>query len=107
MSTTTLTLPLSSIFTPPPDCASSWTYEGPYYNDETNGVLMQNLLQYDIDTTCFPSSWLQYGRAGTIAQLYSPGWCPVGYSTAQEGVNGATTTAVCCLRCVAPLSDIL
>ena len=89
---------MTTIFTPPASCISSWTYEGTYYNTDPGGVLIQNMYAEDFDTNCWPDGFKGSGRADIDVQVYSPGACPVGYSTAQLSFDGATTTAVCCMR---------
>lgn len=59
---------------------------------------MQRVLAESLDSDCYPLSFIQAGRAGTTDQLYSPGVCPDGYTSAQTNNAGATTTVVCCLR---------
>ncbi|QSS52583.1 hypothetical protein I7I53_08273 [Histoplasma capsulatum var. duboisii H88] len=87
-------IPLTTVFTPPSSCSSSWTYEGSYYNSVTGGLLIQNVFASH-DFNCFPPSFEGSGR-GQNQQVYSPGFCPVGYtSPAATTVNGVTT-AVCC-----------
>lgn len=93
----TTTLAMSSIFTPPASCSSSWTYEPQGANDVPNGLLMQNVVANDnADPACFPSGYSQYGRVRpTIA--YSPGYCPGGYTSADLVIHSSATTAMCCL----------
>ncbi|PGH10409.1 hypothetical protein GX51_00168 [Blastomyces parvus] len=87
-------IPLTTVFTPPSSCSSSWTYEAEYYNSVTGGLLMQNAVS-SRDPNCFPPFFEGSGR-GQIEQVYSPGFCPEGYtSPAATTVNGVTT-AVCC-----------
>lgn len=94
-STTTETVPLTTIFTQPTDCSTHWTYEGTYFNSWPRGILMQNVASESLDSTCFPSGWQGYGRAYTV-QVFSPGACPVGYSTVTSISGDDTTTAICC-----------
>ncbi|KAJ5687102.1 hypothetical protein N7536_009721 [Penicillium majusculum] len=92
----TTTLAMSSIFTAPASCSSSWTYEPQGANDVPNGLLMQNAATKDnADPACFPSGYSQYGRIRpTIA--YSPGYCPGGYTSADLVIHSPATTAMCC-----------
>ncbi|CAI7609169.1 unnamed protein product [Penicillium palitans] len=92
----TTTLAMSSIFTAPASCSSSWTYEPQGANDVPNGLLMQNAVANDnADPACFPSGYSQYGRIRpTIA--YSPGYCPGGYTSADLVIHDPATTAMCC-----------
>ncbi|RAK97578.1 uncharacterized protein BO80DRAFT_414231 [Aspergillus ibericus CBS 121593] len=85
---------LSSIFTPPASCSTAWTYEGSYYNQISNGLLLQNAVY--IDSSCFPAG---FGNAGRVAygSIYSPDWCPEGYTSPQVNIAGTATTAVCCI----------
>lgn len=100
MAESTTTDPLTTIFTPPATCVSHWTYEGEFYNSISGGLLIQDVLQAYPDTDCFPTDFSANGRAPAVAQVYSPGACPIGYSTAENFYNGAVTTAVCCLTYV-------
>jgi len=95
MSDTTQTTALTSVFTPPASCSSSWTYEAQTYNSVTGGLLLQNALQ-EIDPACFPSGYSGYGRAPFTTYVFSPGVCPSGYTTAAENLDGGTLSAVCC-----------
>ena len=97
MATQTLT-GLTTIFTPPSSCSSSWTYEMEFYNSIPGGLLLQNALSVSIDTDCFPSGFAYEGRVPDPIEVYSPGACPAGYATATESFNGDTTLAVCCQR---------
>ncbi|KAJ5181493.1 hypothetical protein N7449_011640 [Penicillium cf. viridicatum] len=92
----TTTLAMSSIFTAPASCSSSWTYEPQAANNVPNGLLMQNAVANDnADPACFPSGYSQYGRIRpTIA--YSPGYCPGGYTSADLVIHNPATTAICC-----------
>ncbi|KAJ9489921.1 hypothetical protein VN97_g3359 [Penicillium thymicola] len=92
----TTTLAMSSIFTAPASCSSSWTYEPRAANNVLNGLLLQNAVANDnADPACFPSGYSQYGRIRpTIA--YSPGYCPGGYTSADLVIHSPATTAICC-----------
>ncbi|KAL2371872.1 hypothetical protein BDBG_07399 [Blastomyces gilchristii SLH14081] len=87
-------VPLTSVFTPPSSCSSSWTYEEAYYNSVTGGLLMQNAFNKR-DPNCFPPFFEGIGR-GQIQQVYSPGYCPQGYTSPVATTNNAVTTAICC-----------
>ncbi|KKZ67812.1 hypothetical protein EMCG_06522 [[Emmonsia] crescens] len=87
-------IPLTSVFTPPASCSSSWTYEGEYYNSVTGGLLIQNAFNKR-DTNCFPPLFEGTGR-GQIQQVFSPGYCPDGYTSPAATTNNGVTTAVCC-----------
>lgn len=92
----TSTIPLPTIFTPPPSCSSHWTYEASIYNGINSGILMQNAFQTGLDTGCFPSGFKGNGR-GYETQVFSPGACPHGYGTQSPYlVDGVVTTATCC-----------
>ncbi|KAL2871592.1 uncharacterized protein BJX67DRAFT_166568 [Aspergillus lucknowensis] len=92
------TAPLTSIFTPPPECSTSWTFERSAYNGVENGLFVQNVVSTDLDTSCFPSGFNQVGRATTDDTFFSPGACPAGYTTNTGATTVAsTTTASCCL----------
>ncbi|KAK6429116.1 hypothetical protein LTR95_014739, partial [Oleoguttula sp. CCFEE 5521] len=92
----TVTIPLTTIFTPPASCNTLWTYEGAYYNSITGGLLIQNALEGKLDEACFPTGFDAAGRAPSVTQVYNPGACPNGYRTAGNTFNGLTTTAICC-----------
>ncbi|KLJ11386.1 hypothetical protein EMPG_09691 [Blastomyces silverae] len=87
-------IPLTSVFTPPSSCSSSWTYEGEYYNSVTGGLLMQNAFNTR-DPNCFPPFFEGTGR-GEIQQVYSPGYCPQGYTSPAATTANGVTTAICC-----------
>jgi hypothetical protein len=106
MATSTISLPLTTTFTPPSSCSSSWTYEAEYYNSVPGGLLLQNALATPLDTDCFPSGFSNNGRASS-RQVYSPGFCPVGYTSPVVIQGGYVTTAVCCLKCVMKLEFTL
>lgn len=100
MSTSTDTMTgITTIFTPPEDCKTSWTYEAESYNGVTGGLLIQIVNENDFATSCFPDGFEGYGRQ-PIVQVYSPGVCPSGYATQGESDVGGTTTGICCQRCV-------
>ncbi|KAL4946092.1 hypothetical protein BDV06DRAFT_159755 [Aspergillus oleicola] len=88
------TFSMTKIFTPPEACATSWTYEPEQANEVSGGLIIQNALTFE--PTCFPSSFSQVGRM-EASRIYSPGWCPVGYTSADVAVDGDITTAICCL----------
>jgi hypothetical protein len=69
-----------------------------FYNSIPGGLLLQNALSMDVDTTCFPSGFVYNGRVAYPIEVYSPGACPAGYTTAAESFNGDTTLAVCCQK---------
>lgn len=102
--TSTTTIPLTTVFTPPTQCATDWQYEPSAYNDEFNGLLLQNVVS--VVSSCFPTGFAMSGRA-QVPQVYSPGWCPVGYTSADVHIDGKTTSAVCCYSYVTSLSVIL
>ena len=57
-------LPLTTIFTPPSSCGSSWTYEGSYYNSVSGGFFIQNALDNPVDTDVYPlASMVGAGKA--------------------------------------------
>ncbi|OJD26472.1 hypothetical protein ACJ73_02148 [Blastomyces percursus] len=87
-------IPLTSVFTPPSSCSSSWTYEEAYYNSVTGGLLMQNAFNTR-DPNCFPPFFEGTGR-GQIQQVYSPGYCPQGYTSPVATTVNEVTTAICC-----------
>ncbi|KLJ08217.1 hypothetical protein EMPG_16339 [Blastomyces silverae] len=93
----TTQIPLTTIFTPPASCSSSWTYEPSEANLVLGGLLVQNAATSDnADPSCFPSGFNQYGRK-TAATVFSPGYCPMGYTSADVDIERSLTTAVCCL----------
>ncbi|PWY87551.1 hypothetical protein BO70DRAFT_332532 [Aspergillus heteromorphus CBS 117.55] len=85
---------LSTIFTPPAECTTRWTYEGSAYNQISNGLLLQNAVA--VDWTCFPGGFSNTGRVA-YGSAYSPDWCPYGYTSPQVDIVGTATTAVCCI----------
>ncbi len=97
MSTTTLA-GLTTIFTPPSSCSSSWTYEAEFFNSFSGGLLLQNALSKYLDSECFPTGFDCAGRAPDTINVFSPGACPMGYTTATESFSSGTTLAVCCQR---------
>jgi hypothetical protein len=97
-STSTTTVALTTIFTPPSSCISSWTYEAELYNTVPEGLLIQNDLSQSLDTACFPTGFIYNGRVPDPIEVFSPGACPVGYTTATESFSDGTTLAVCCQR---------
>ncbi|KAL4801797.1 hypothetical protein BDV18DRAFT_164607 [Aspergillus unguis] len=95
----TITAPLTSIFTPPAKCSSSWTFEASAYNDVKGGLLLQNAIQPSLASDCFPSGFNQAGRDMTDVAVLSPGACPEGYTTNTRATTiDGTTTASCCLN---------
>ncbi len=95
MTTITVSNVLTTRFTPPATCTTLWTYEAAGYNSISRGLLIQNALDVQPDTDCYPLGFLGIGRAPST-QIFSPGACPLGYKTAGNTYNGPTTTAVCC-----------
>ncbi|ODM24288.1 hypothetical protein SI65_02004 [Aspergillus cristatus] len=91
--TSTTTIPLTTVFTQPTRCTTDWQYEPSAYNNVPNGLLMQNVVS--VVSSCFPTGFAMVGRA-EVPQVYSPGWCPVGYTSADVHIDGKTTSAVCC-----------
>jgi hypothetical protein len=95
--TPTSFIALTTIFSAPERCGSSWTYEPSSYNANPSGLFIQNAVA-SFDSDCWPPSFAHNDRAevlGTV-QVYSPGYCPIGYTTALVA-PGDTTTATCCL----------
>ncbi|PLB47692.1 hypothetical protein P170DRAFT_426923 [Aspergillus steynii IBT 23096] len=89
------TLAMTTRFTPPTDCATSWTYEPYSYNSVApSGLIMQNCNS--IVRSCFPSGFAGEGRKAP-GQIYSPGYCPMGYTSADVAIKGPVTSAICCL----------
>lgn len=94
----TITNPMSAVFTPPSSCSSHWTYEAQSANSISGGLLLQD-AQFDRpDTSCFPTGFGGWGRAPSFIQIFSPGACPIGYTTANNNFNTEATTAICCPR---------
>ncbi|KKK15457.1 hypothetical protein ARAM_005775 [Aspergillus rambellii] len=86
--------PMTSIFTPPAACSTFWTYEPEAANNIPDGLLLQNAATFV--SSCFPSGFNNIGRVqGT--RVFSPGYCPMGYTSGDFAVGGSTTTAICCL----------
>ncbi|KAJ5135059.1 uncharacterized protein N7515_004337 [Penicillium bovifimosum] len=91
------TLAMSSLFTPPASCSKSWTYEPQQANNVPSGLLLQNAAPSDgADPDCFPSGYSKFERTEPTI-IYSPGYCPVGYTSATLAIRGPVTSAVCCL----------
>ncbi|KAL4991442.1 hypothetical protein BDW68DRAFT_151967 [Aspergillus falconensis] len=85
---------MTEVFTPPAACATSWTYEPEGANNVDGGLMMQNAAT--LVSSCFPSNFGHVGRIeGSL--IYSPGYCPVGYTSADVVVDKEETTAICCL----------
>lgn len=97
-SSTNPPIPMITVFNPPASCSSAWTYEAEIYNQVPSGLLIQNALPNFPDVNCFPAGFTQNGRVpGNINQVFSPGACPSGYTTAAINVvNNGVTTATCC-----------
>jgi hypothetical protein len=89
-------VPLLSVFTPPSSCSSHWTYEASHYNGVSGGLLIQNAIPTHPDGDCFPPGFAGAGRVPHDDQIFSPGACPSGYSTAALFQSSETTSATCC-----------
>jgi hypothetical protein len=48
--------------------------------------------------SCYSTSFDGFGRAPSFVQVFTPGACPVGYTTAVQRYAQSITTAVCCKR---------
>ncbi|CAG8296191.1 unnamed protein product [Penicillium olsonii] len=93
---TITTLAMSSRFTAPASCSNSWTFEPSGANGISNGLLLQNAHASDnADPACFPSGYSQYER-NQPSIVYSPGYCPGGYTSADLVIHDPITTAICC-----------
>ncbi|CAG8184193.1 unnamed protein product [Penicillium salamii] len=93
---TITTLAMSSRFTAPASCSNSWTFEPSGANGISNGLLLQNAHASDnADAACFPSGYSQYER-NQPSIVYSPGYCPGGYTSADLVIHDPITTAICC-----------
>ncbi|PYI09852.1 hypothetical protein BO78DRAFT_467656 [Aspergillus sclerotiicarbonarius CBS 121057] len=91
---TITTLAMSTVYTPPAGCSNSFTYEDQLANNVKNGLLIQN--DAAPMASCFPSGFTHTGRIIETDLVYSPGWCPVGYTSANMIISEAVTTAICC-----------
>ncbi|RAK97948.1 uncharacterized protein BO80DRAFT_413601 [Aspergillus ibericus CBS 121593] len=91
---TITTLAMSTVYTPPAGCSNSFTYEDQLANNVKNGLLIQN--DAAPMASCFPSGFTHTGRIIETDLVYSPGWCPVGYTSANMIISQAITTAICC-----------
>ncbi|PLB37064.1 uncharacterized protein BDW47DRAFT_132454 [Aspergillus candidus] len=92
----TTTLPMIEIYTAPSVCSSSWTYEPPEANNVSEGLLLQNAAPSDdTNNDCMPTGWGNRGRVPP-QQIYSPGYCPHGYTSADVAIQPPVTTAICC-----------
>jgi len=94
----TVTSPMSAVFTPPSSCSSHWTYEPPSENSVSGGLLIQAAQFRFPDTPCYPTGFGGWGRAPSFFQVFSPGACPTGYTEANNQYNKEVTSAVCCPR---------
>jgi hypothetical protein len=84
---------MDAIFTPPSPCSTSWTFEPEGANSVESGLIIQNAVTFA--SFCFPSGFDHVGRMqGSL--IYSPGWCPIGYTSADVAIDGPVTTAICC-----------
>jgi hypothetical protein len=92
---TTTTVPMTTIFTPPRSCSHHWTYEAQMYNGNVGTLLLQNAVGVDED--CFPPGMYASGRAWQL-QAFSPGVCPHGWTAPAVMNNRGTTTSICCER---------
>ncbi|KAF4769885.1 hypothetical protein HAV15_011679 [Penicillium sp. str.  len=88
----TTTLAMSSIFTAPASCSSSWTYEPQGANDVPNGLLMQNAATKDnADPACgYTSADLVIHSPATTAMC-----CPSHFSYYEELRDSSTTFGGC------------
>lgn len=101
-----VTIPMTARFSPAADCIRHWTYEGSDYNQITGGLLIQRAGTSVQDQSCYPGG-LGTGRAPDTFELFSPGACPVSYTTAKSGIRADVTTAVCCPRYLLKTSCVL
>ncbi|KAK1147849.1 hypothetical protein N8T08_000362 [Aspergillus melleus] len=102
---TITTLAMTTRFTAPKDCATSWTYEPKSYNDVApSGLVMQNCNK--VVSSCFPSGFAGEGRK-IPNQIFSPGYCPMGYTSADVAIKGPLTSAICCLSDYSYTSSIM
>ncbi|KAL4787120.1 hypothetical protein BJX76DRAFT_354529 [Aspergillus varians] len=83
---------MTAIFAPPSPCSTSWTYEPKDANDVDGGSVIQNAVTFA--HLCFLSNFSQVGRR-QASLIYSPGWCPMGYSSADVAIDGEVTTPIC------------
>ncbi|KAE8376928.1 hypothetical protein BDV26DRAFT_293610 [Aspergillus bertholletiae] len=92
--TVTVTIiPLTTIFTPPPDCSNSWTFAPISSGSAVNGILLKNAVS--VVSSCYPPGFSNTGTA-MATHVFSPGHCPMGYTSADITINGPATTATCC-----------
>ncbi|PIG90075.1 hypothetical protein AARAC_001932 [Aspergillus arachidicola] len=101
MQTTTITgsttitiaiVPLTTVFTPP-DCSTSWTLASTGPDSLVNSILLQNAISHV--TSCYPPGFSNTGRA-MATHVFSPRYCPMGYTSAELTIDGPTTAATCC-----------
>lgn len=99
-SPTTPPIPLTTTFTPPPDCTTDtyqieWSANSNYYTlpPTATGVWGWMSLGATDWATCFPSGY-------TTNSYFSPGLCPTGYSAgglSYVSLDGKTETrGTCC-----------
>ncbi|BCS22996.1 uncharacterized protein APUU_31221A [Aspergillus puulaauensis] len=95
---------MDAIFTPPSPCSTSWTFEPQGANGVESGLVIQNAVSFV--SSCFPSDFDQVGRMqGSL--VYSPGWCPKGYTSADVAIDREVTTAICCLSDFGYTTEVL
>jgi len=82
--------PLTTVFTPAAHCATdAWTWG----NTTGSTTIYQNYLASSAGSECFPSGI----DAWPTIYRYSPGICPLGFSTAHTSIiEGSITGAQCC-----------
>ncbi|KAL4805599.1 hypothetical protein BDV18DRAFT_161248 [Aspergillus unguis] len=85
---------MTEVFTRAAACATAWTYEAEGGNNVPGGLILQNAYTYT--SSCWPPGFNHIGRV-RWKRTYSPGWCPVGYTSDSVALNNDVTTAICCL----------
>ncbi|KAK2738644.1 hypothetical protein FQN57_006962 [Myotisia sp. PD_48] len=86
---------MTAVFTPRASCSTLYTYEPMEENMVDNGLLVQHAGTDISNQFCFPPGLRNSGRLAG-AQVFSPGYCPMGYTSADRATTQADTTVVCC-----------
>lgn len=106
-STTHVTYPLTTVFTPPAWCGNMpftyFTSEGglsTYWRDEYG-------VGGGSRSSCYPPDF-SYQHEATVSGEYSPGVCPTGYvAVSSVTAGGGVETSYCCRSYVVPFLDLL
>ena len=94
--------PLTTIFTPPPECATHILTKTPF--DDVLSLEPSELFPESARSTkCYPSQYIilvgSYGWEAEVSHMFSPGACPSNYkmfSTKTTSSDPELTIAHCC-----------